>query len=65
AYKAFIHADALTGNVPAQQAEFEQVVSENAERALALDNTVACPVPLPKVTICIDPSFPRLWYCVV
>ncbi len=43
ARKAHLHATILTGNAPGQQAEYEQVAQQSAERALALDPTLAGP----------------------
>jgi tetratricopeptide (TPR) repeat protein len=40
ARRALLYADLLTGNVPEQQAEFERIAQESAERALALDPTL-------------------------
>ena len=40
ARKAWLYAGSLTGNAPGQQAEYEQIAQENAERALALDSTL-------------------------
>jgi len=39
AAKAYLYSYVLTGNVAAQQEQFEQVAQEHAERALALDPT--------------------------
>jgi TolB-like protein/DNA-binding winged helix-turn-helix (wHTH) protein/Tfp pilus assembly protein PilF len=39
--KAFIYGGVLGGNIPAHQAEYERITKENAEQALALDNTLA------------------------
>jgi tetratricopeptide (TPR) repeat protein len=40
AAKAWLSAAVLTGNVPAQQAEYERIAQENATQALALDPTL-------------------------
>ena len=40
ARKATLHAVLLAGNVPGLQTEYERIAQENAEQALALDNTL-------------------------
>ena len=40
ARRALLYTNALTGNVPEQQAELERITQESAERALALDPTL-------------------------